>query len=140
MFVEDMAASGGYWIACSGQQVFASKTSIVGSLGVIYGGLGFTELIKKVGVERRLLTSGDNKALMDPLSPVKEEDVKIIKAMLGDIHKIFIDHVKKHRWRDGKRIFGALLFYLKSSYFAILNLECRSLILTLILAPKSELD
>jgi len=72
MFVEDMAASGGYWIACSGQQVFASKTSIVGSLGVIYGGLGFTELIKKV-------------------------DVKIIKAMLGDIHKIFIDHVKKHR-------------------------------------------
>ena len=97
MFVEDMAASGGYWIACSGQQVFASKTSIVGSLGVIYGGLGFTELIKKVGVERRLLTSGDNKALMDPLSPVKEEDVKIIKAMLGDIHKIFIDHVKKHR-------------------------------------------
>ena len=97
VFVEDMAASGGYWIACAGSKIFASKTSIVGSLGVIYGGLGFTELIKKVGIERRLITAGENKALMDPFSPLKESDVEIVKKMLSESHQVFIDHVKSNR-------------------------------------------
>ena len=97
MFVEDIAASGGYWIACSGHKVFANKSSIVGSLGVIYAGLGFTELIKKIGVERRILTAGQNKALMDPLSPLQDDHVKIVEKMLADTHKVFIDHVKKQR-------------------------------------------
>ena len=97
VFVEDIAASGGYWIACSGQQVFANKSSILGSLGVIYAGLGFTEMIKKIGIERRLLTAGGNKALMDPLSPLQDDHVKIVRKMLADIHKVFIDHVKKQR-------------------------------------------
>ena len=90
MFVEDMAASGGYWIACSGHKVFASKASIVGSLGVIYGGLGFTELIKKIGVERRILTAGENKSLMNPFVPLKENDINIMKKVLNDVHKINI--------------------------------------------------
>lgn len=97
VFVEDIAASGGYWIACSGQQVFANKSSILGSLGVIYAGLGFTEMIKKIGVERRLLTAGGNKALMDPLSPLQDDHVKIVRKMLADTHQVFIDHVKKQR-------------------------------------------
>ena len=88
VFVEDIAASGGYWIACSGQQVFANKSSILGSLGVIYAGLGFTEMIKKIGVERRLLTAGENKALMDPLSPIQDDHVKIVRKMLEDEEKI----------------------------------------------------
>ena len=97
VFVEDVAASGGYWIACSGSRIFATKTSIIGSLGVIYGGLGFTELIKKVGIERRLITAGENKALMDPFSPLKDSDVEIVKKLLSDSHKVFIDHVKRNR-------------------------------------------
>ena len=97
MFVEDVAASGGYWIACAGHQVYASKTSIIGSLGVIMGTFGFEELIKKIGVERRILAAGENKALMDPFSPLKDADVKIVKQMLSDSHKIFIEHVKKNR-------------------------------------------
>lgn len=104
MFVEDIAASGGYWIACSGHEVFANKSSIIGSLGVIYAGLGFTELIKKIGVERRLLTAGGNKALMDPLSPLQDDHVKIVKKMLADTHQVFMDHVKKHR---GEKLKGS---------------------------------
>ena len=104
VFVEDIAASGGYWIACSGHEVFANKSSIIGSLGVIYAGLGFTELIKKIGVERRLLTAGGNKALMDPLSPLQDDHVKIVKKMLADTHQVFIDHVKKHR---GEKLKGS---------------------------------
>ena len=97
MFVEDMAASGGYWIACAGHQVYASKTSIIGSLGVIMETFGFEELIKKIGIERRILAAGENKALLDPFSPLKDEDVRIVKQMLADSHKIFIEHVKKNR-------------------------------------------
>jgi len=97
VFVEDMAASGGYWLACAGSEIYASRSSIIGSLGVIYFNLGIEELIQKLGVERRVITAGDNKALMDPLSPMKEGDVKIIKTMLENTHKHFVDHVKKNR-------------------------------------------
>ena len=104
VFVEDMAASGGYWLACAGDNIYASKSSILGSLGVIYSGLGLTELISKIGVERRLITAGKSKALMDPLSPTKEEDVAIIRKMCAEIHQIFIDHVKTSR---GSRLVGS---------------------------------
>ena len=104
VFVEDMAASGGYWLACAGDNIFASPSSILGSLGVIYSGLGLTELISKIGVERRLITAGKSKALMDPLSPTKEEDVAIISKMCADIHQIFIHHVKTSR---GSRLVGS---------------------------------
>ena len=104
VFVEDTAASGGYWLACAGHNIYASKSSVLGSLGVIYAGLGLTDLIKKIGVERRLITSGKSKALMDPLSPTKEEDVDIIRTMCADIHRVFIDHVKSSR---GSRLAGS---------------------------------
>ena len=104
VFVEDMAASGGYWLACAGDNIYASKSSILGSLGVIYSGVGLTELISKIGVERRLITAGKSKALMDPLSPTKEEDVAIIRKMCAEIHQIFIEHVKTSR---GSRLAGS---------------------------------
>ena len=104
VFVEDLAASGGYWLACAGDNIYASKSSILGSLGVIYSGLGLTELISKIGVERRLITAGKSKALMDPMSPTKEEDVAIIRTMCAEIHQIFIDHVKTSR---GSRLAGS---------------------------------
>eukprot|EP00092_Neocalanus_flemingeri_P004750 GFUD01005115.1.p1 GENE.GFUD01005115.1~~GFUD01005115.1.p1 ORF type:complete len:285 (+),score=64.84 GFUD01005115.1:39-893(+) len=104
VFVEDMAASGGYWLACAGSEIFASRSSVIGSLGVIYFNLGIQELIQKLGVERRVITAGDNKALMDPLSPLKEGDVKIIKTMLENTHKHFVDHVKKNR---GNKLTGS---------------------------------
>ena len=104
VFVEDMAASGGYWLACAGDNIYASQTSILGSLGVLYSGLGLTELIGKIGVERRLITAGKSKALMDPLSPTKEEDVAIISKMCSDIHQVFINHVKTSR---GSRLVGS---------------------------------
>jgi len=104
VFVEDMAASGGYWLACAGSEIFASRSSIIGSLGVIYYNVGIQELIQKLGVERRVITAGENKALMDPLSPMKEEDVKIIKTILENTHKHFVDHVKRNR---GERLTGS---------------------------------
>ena len=104
MFVEDVAASGGYWIACAGHEVFATKSSIIGSLGVIFGGLGFTDLIKKIGVERRVLSAGENKALMDPFLPLQDDHVEIVKKMLSSTHQVFIDHVKKNR---GNKLTGS---------------------------------
>jgi len=78
-FVEDVAASGGYWLACAGEKIFASKNSIIGSIGVVYSGFGFTEAISKIGVERRVYTQGRNKAILDPFQEIKESDVEIIK-------------------------------------------------------------
>jgi len=104
VFVEDMAASGGYWLACAGSEIYSSRSSVLGSLGVIYFNLGVQQLIEKLGVERRIITAGDNKALMDPLSPMKDEDVRIIKTMLENTHKHFVDHVKKNR---GERLKGS---------------------------------
>ncbi|XP_023341347.1 uncharacterized protein LOC111711273 isoform X2 [Eurytemora carolleeae] len=97
VFVEDVAASGGYWLACTGSRIYASRSSVVGSIGVISSGLGFHELIEKYGVERRVFTAGENKSVLDPLSPLKESDVKIIKTILNDIHQHFINHVKGSR-------------------------------------------
>lgn len=102
-FVEDNAASGGYWLACTGQEIYAARSSVVGSIGVISMGLGFHELIDKVGIERRTFTAGENKSVLDPLSPLKEKDVEIITGLLNNIHHHFIDHVKTSR---GDRLKG----------------------------------
>merc|ERR1719312_894366 len=97
VFVEDMAASGGYWLACTGSEIYAARCSIVGSIGVISQGLGFHQLIEKWGIDNRTYTAGENKSINNPFDPVKESDVKIIKALLNEIHQKFIDHVKNNR-------------------------------------------
>ncbi|WP_196259564.1 S49 family peptidase [Pelagibacterium limicola] len=97
MFVEDAAASGGYFIACAGDEIIADPSSIVGSIGVIFAGFGFVEAIDKLGITRRLYTAGRNKSTLDPFLPEKEEDVARIKQMELDIHAVFIDYVKARR-------------------------------------------
>jgi signal peptide peptidase SppA len=97
VFTEDVAASGGYWIACSGDEIFADPASIVGSIGVIAAGFGFTGLIEKLGVERRVYTAGSNKLTLDPFQPEKEDDIEYLKSLQLDIHGHFIDHVKTRR-------------------------------------------
>jgi serine protease SohB len=96
-FVEDVAASGGYWLACAGDHIWADPSSILGSIGVISAGFGFHEAIAKIGVERRVHTAGTSKSILDPFRPEKEEDVARLKALQGDIHEAFIDHVKSRR-------------------------------------------
>lgn len=97
VFVEDVAASGGYMIACAGDEIFCDPSSILGSIGVVGGSFGFQELIKKVGVERRLYTAGEHKAMLDPFLPEDPDDVARIKALQRDIHATFIALVKQSR-------------------------------------------
>lgn len=97
VFVEDVAASGGYMIALAGDEIIADPTSIVGSIGVVSGSFGFTELIKKIGVERRVHTAGINKVTNDPFQPEKPEDVERLKALMLEMHGTFIDMVKERR-------------------------------------------
>jgi signal peptide peptidase SppA len=104
VFVEDVAASGGYMIACAGDEIFCDPSSILGSIGVVGGSFGFQELIKKVGVERRLYTAGAHKAMLDPFLPENPDDVTRLKALQREIHDIFISLVKKSR---GARLKGA---------------------------------
>ncbi|MCC8484049.1 MAG: S49 family peptidase [Rickettsia endosymbiont of Labidopullus appendiculatus] len=96
-FVEDLAASGGYWLACIGDQIYASKSSIIGSIGVISTGFGFPAAIDKLGIERRVYAEGKNKSILDPFQPVQKEDIKIIKHLQKQIHQHFIDYVKERR-------------------------------------------
>src|ERR1700739_344958 len=103
-FVEDVAASGGYMIACAGDEIFCDPSSILGSIGVVGGFFGFQELIKKVGVERRLYTAGAHKAMLDPFLPENPDDLARVKALQREIHAIFIALVKQSR---GTRLKGA---------------------------------
>lgn len=96
-FVEDVAASGGYWIALAGDEIFVDRSSIVGSIGVVSAGFGFQELIAKIGVERRLHTSGDRKSFLDPFRPEQEGDVKRLTAIQKEIHAAFRGHVEARR-------------------------------------------
>src|SRR5262245_3023034 len=96
-FVEDVAASGGYMIACAADEIVADPSSIVGSIGVIGASFGFSKLIEKVGVERRIYTAGENKAMLDPFSPEKPADVEKLLRIQRDIHEGFIDLVKSRR-------------------------------------------
>ena len=97
VFVEDAAASGGYFIATAGDEIIADPSSIVGSVGVIMASFGFVEAIGKLGVERRVHTAGKNKSTLDPFLPEKKEDVERIKQLELDIHRVFIDWVKMRR-------------------------------------------
>jgi signal peptide peptidase SppA len=97
VFVEDAAASGGYFIAVAGDEIIADPSSIVGSIGVIFAGFGFVEAIDKLGIERRVHTAGRNKSTLDPFLPEKKEDVDRIKALELDVHAVFIDWVKQRR-------------------------------------------
>lgn len=107
-FVEDVAASGGYWLACAGDDIWVDQSSIVGSIGVIFASFGFPELMARQGVERRVVTAGRSKSLADPFLPQKPEDVERLKALQTPIHQAFIDHVKASR---GARLdHGADLF------------------------------
>jgi signal peptide peptidase SppA len=104
VFVEDVAASGGYMIACAGDEIFCDPSSILGSIGVVGGTFGFQELIKRVGIERRLYTAGAHKAMLDPFLPENPDDVARVKALQREIHAIFIALVKASR---GDRLKGA---------------------------------
>lgn len=109
VFVEDVAASGGYMIACAGDEIFCDPSSIMGSIGVVGGSFGFTELMRKIGVERRLYTAGEHKATLDPFLPENPDDVARLKAIQREIHATFIELVKASR---GERLKGTddLLF------------------------------
>jgi len=97
VFVEDVAASGGYMIALAGDEIIADPSSIVGSIGVVSASFGFPELLKKIGVERRVHTAGQNKSVLDPFRPEKPEDVERLKALQLEVHETFIDMVKERR-------------------------------------------
>ncbi|HTI22202.1 MAG TPA: S49 family peptidase [Kutzneria sp.] len=96
-FCEDVAASGGYWLACAADEIYAHRTSMVGSIGVITAGFGLTGLLERFGVERRVYTAGEHKHRLDPFSPVKDEDIAWLKGLQGELHTEFTDWVKQRR-------------------------------------------
>ena len=102
-FAEDVAASGGYMIACAADEIFCDPSSIVGSIGVVGGSFGFPKLMDKLGIERRLYTSGEHKAMLDPFLPENPQDVERLQALQRDIHQEFIELVKRSR---GARLKG----------------------------------
>ena len=103
-FCEDVAASGGYWLAAAADEVYANSASVIGSIGVISSGFGFPEALKRLGVERRVYSSGLSKSMLDPFSEEKDTDIAHLKALQSDIHQLFIDYVKSRR---GTRLSGA---------------------------------
>lgn len=96
-FVEDVAASGGYWLALAGDEIFVHPSSIVGSIGVIAAGFGFDKWMQAHGIDRRVYTAGTHKMMLDSFQPEREEEVTRIKALQKEIHQLFIDHVKNRR-------------------------------------------
>ncbi len=103
-FAEDVAASGGYWLACAADEIYADGNSIIGSIGVISSGFGFQDLLQRVGVERRLHTAGDKKSLLDPFMAEDPKDVTRLKSLQKEIHESFKDQVRKRR---GERLKGS---------------------------------
>jgi len=111
--VEDICASGGYFVAVSADKIYVNKASLVGSIGVLMDGFGFTGGMEKLGVERRLLTAGENKGFMDPFSPVDPKQKDYALGMLNDIHQQFIDVVKQgrgKRLKDDPELFSGLVW------------------------------
>lgn len=100
-FCEDMAASGGYWIACAADEIFAARTSLVGSIGVVSSGFGLQDLMSRLGIERRLYSAGKNKARMDMFSPESDEDVAWLESLQSKLHDEFKAWVAQRR---GKRL------------------------------------
>ncbi len=111
--VEDVCASGGYFVAAGADRIYVGKASIVGSIGVLMNGFGFTGMMDKLGIERRLITAGENKGMLDPFSPLDDKDKVHIKQMLGDIHQQFIGVVKEgrgQRLKESPEIFSGLIW------------------------------
>jgi signal peptide peptidase SppA len=102
-FAEDVAASGGYWLACAADEIFAHESSIIGSIGVISAGFGFTALLERLGVERRVHTAGERKAMLDPFRSEDPKDVARLETIQTDVHEIFQDFVRQRR---GERLAG----------------------------------
>ncbi|HZT87203.1 MAG TPA: S49 family peptidase [Stellaceae bacterium] len=96
-FAEDVAASGGYWLALAADEIFAEETSLLGSIGVVSGGFGFVRLIDRLGIERRLHTAGERKSLLDPFLPENPVDVERLTVLQQDIHEAFREHVRRRR-------------------------------------------
>jgi signal peptide peptidase SppA len=103
-FAEDVAASGGYWLACAADEIFADESSIVGSIGVIHAGFGFPDLLRRIGVERRVHAAGERKAMLDPFGPEDADDVQRLEAIQRDVHDAFKALVRARR---GKRLKAA---------------------------------
>ncbi|HVO16690.1 MAG TPA: S49 family peptidase [Alphaproteobacteria bacterium] len=103
-FAEDVAASGGYWLACAGDEIYANENSIVGSIGVVSAGFGFPDMLKRFGIERRVYTAGERKAILDPFRPENPEDIAHLRTIQVDIHDSFKALVRARR---GKRLKGA---------------------------------
>lgn len=113
VFVEDVAASGGYMIALAGDDIIVDPSSIIGSIGVVSAGFGFTELLEKAGVQRRVYTSGEKKVTLDPFAPEVKEDIEHLKALQHEIHEMFIDMVKSRRGdvlSDNDELFSGLFW------------------------------
>ena len=110
VFAEDVAASGGYLIACAGDEIYANSSSIVGSIGVISASFGFQDAIKKIGIERRVYTAGKNKSTLDPFLEEKKEDIERLKNIQLDLHKDFIKVVEDSRGAKLKKDTGLELF------------------------------
>ena len=111
--VEDICASGGYYIASAADKIYVDKASLVGSIGVLMDNFGFVDTMQKVGVERRVFTAGENKAFLDPFSPLEPRQVEYAKALLGEIHQQFIDVVRKGRGtrlKDSPELFSGLIW------------------------------
>ena len=96
-FCEDVAASGGYWLACAADEIYAHPSSLVGSIGVVSAGFGLTGLLERLGVERRVYTAGINKMRLDPFRPEKAEDVEWLTSLQGQMHELFVSWVRKRR-------------------------------------------
>jgi signal peptide peptidase SppA len=96
-FCEDVAASGGYWLACAADEIYAHATSLVGSIGVISGGFGLSGLLERIGIQRRLYTAGNNKSRLDPFLPEKPEDVAWLRDMQTQVHELFQAWVRERR-------------------------------------------
>jgi protease-4 len=111
--VDDICASGGYFVAVGADQIYVGKASIVGSIGVLMNGFGFTGLMEKLGIERRLVTAGENKGMLDPFSPQDPKDTEHVKKLMGEIHQQFISVVREgrgKRLKDSPEIFSGLIW------------------------------
>ena len=96
-FVEDLAVSGGYWLALAAKEIYADEVSLIGSIGVVTSTFGFHGLLEKVGIERRLYTAGENKSLLDPFQPASDKDIGRVRHLQDSLHKVFIERVRAER-------------------------------------------
>ncbi len=111
--ITDMCASGGYYVAAAAEKIYANKSSVIGSIGVLMNGFGFVETMNKLGVERRLITAGEHKGFLDPFSPLRADEIAHIESVLEEIHAQFIDVVKSgrgERLKDNGSLFSGLVW------------------------------